>query len=523
MCTPKSSQVPPPNCPTCDKVVYAAEEKLAGGYKWHKICFKCCDCKKRLDSTNCAEHDRKLYCKTCYGRRFGPKGVGFGIGAGTLSMDSVAQSSGEAITNGNHVLEQSKGLKAPEGQGCPKCGCFVYHADQIFSKGRVYHKGCFKCTKCHRVLDSRTACDGPDNDIYCTSCYRKDFGLKGYGFGQGGPALISGDLTESTQSVPTTAKFMDVSSIQAAPGQGCPKCGGEVFHAERMFSKGRTYHKACFTCENGSCKRPLDSVLVCDTPNGNIYCKGCYGKTFGAKGYGFGGGAGFLQCGNADAGMYDRPNLTTNTTSIRGDPQNKDTCPRCGGIVFHAERMLSKNNSFHKKCFTCFDCKRPLDSTTVNDAPNNEIFCKLCYGKNFGPKGYGFGGSSVPALLAGEPGQFADDRVPVDFMPSPRGGGNPNDLKCCPRCGCNVYEAEKLIAAGRAWHKRCFTCTKCNRALDSTTVNDGPDGDIYCKSCYSAQFGMKGYGYGQGAGTLMSDAANSRNTRFVAETAFILP
>ena len=45
-----------------------------------------------------------------------------------------------------------------------------------------------------------------------------------------------------------------------------------------------------------------------------------------------------------DAGMYDRPNLTTNTTSIRGDPQNKDTCPRCGGIVFHAERMLSKNN-----------------------------------------------------------------------------------------------------------------------------------------------------------------------------------
>ena len=38
----------------------------------------------------------------------------------------------------------------------------------------------------------------------------------------------------------------------------------------------------------------------------------------------------------------------------------------------------------------------------------------------------------------------------VDFMPSPRGvGGNPNDLKCCPRCGCNVYEAEKLIAAGR--------------------------------------------------------------------------
>lgn len=41
-----------------------------------------------LESTTLAEHGGKLYCKGCHGRKFGPKGYGFGGGAGALSMDT---------------------------------------------------------------------------------------------------------------------------------------------------------------------------------------------------------------------------------------------------------------------------------------------------------------------------------------------------------------------------------------------------------------------------------------------------
>ena len=60
----------------------------------------------------------------------------------------------------------------------------------------------------------------------------------------------------------------------------------------------------------------------------------------------------------------------------------------------HSEVSSFQLKAFHKKCFTCLDCKRPLDSTLCCDTPDGEIICKLCYGKNYGPKGYGYGGGA---------------------------------------------------------------------------------------------------------------------------------
>ncbi|KAL5288122.1 CSRP1 family protein [Megaselia abdita] len=475
-------------CPRCGKSVYAAEERAAGGFKYHKHCFKCGVCNKSLDSTNCTEHERELYCKTCYGRGFGPKGYGFGAGAGCLSMDAPSYTDNEGVRNGAR-LEPRAIAKAPEGEGCPRCGGFVYAAEQMLARGRMWHKECFKCGQCSKGLDSISCSEAPDGFIYCKLCYSKKFGPKGYGFGLGGGTLQS-DITANGDQAPKTT-VIDPSIIQARPGEGCPRCGGVVFAAEQVLSKGREWHRKCFKCRD--CTKTLDSVIACDGPDKDVYCRTCYGKKWGPHGYGFACGSGFLQTdGLTEEQIRNaRPHAPPSTTSIIA-PEGQG-CPRCGGMVFAAEQQLSKGRMWHRKCFNCCECHRPLDSMIACDGPDKEIHCKACYGKLFGPKGFGYGHAPTLVSTDGESTVAYPDGRPFAGAKSANG---------CPRCGFAVYAAEQMISKSRIWHKRCFYCSDCRKSLDSTNLNDGPDGDIYCRNCYSRNYGPKGVGYGIGAGAL---------------------
>ncbi|EDM16746.1 cysteine and glycine-rich protein 2, isoform CRA_c [Rattus norvegicus] len=74
-------------CGACGRTVYHAEEVQCDGRSFHRCCFLCMVCRKNLDSTTVAIHDEEIYCKSCYGKKYGPKGYGYGQGAGTLNMD----------------------------------------------------------------------------------------------------------------------------------------------------------------------------------------------------------------------------------------------------------------------------------------------------------------------------------------------------------------------------------------------------------------------------------------------------
>jgi hypothetical protein len=48
--------------------------------------------------------------------------------------------------------------------------------------------------------------------------------------------------------------------------------------------------------------------------------------------------------------------------------------------------------------------------------------------------------------------------------------GDPNK---CPRCKGKVFEAEKMQSNRGIFHKNCFKCIDCQRALDPSLVFDG--------------------------------------------------
>jgi cysteine/glycine-rich protein len=65
------------------------------------------------------------------------------------------------------------------------CTCFTLKIplDQLMSAGNIYHKLCFKCAECKKLLEPSGATPDKENNVYCKGCYAAKLGPKGYGFG----------------------------------------------------------------------------------------------------------------------------------------------------------------------------------------------------------------------------------------------------------------------------------------------------------------------------------------------------
>ncbi|KAL9545712.1 hypothetical protein MBANPS3_007018 [Mucor bainieri] len=254
-----------PKCPRCEKSVYMAEQVLGPGGQWHNSCLTCRECNKRLDSTTLTEKDNEAYCKTCYGRKWGPKGYGFAGGAAFLSTESKMPSeilkenyNDAAITRSASTTPSFPSRESP-------------------------------------VLPPRTPPTLQSRETPSSSAPAPSTP----------PSLPSRPTTNNapnrppvpTSSKPAPSEASAVSYIKHQTGyvprkfnfgsqpDTCAGCGKAVYAAELVLGAGNKYHKMCLKC--CQCGKRLDSTNMVDR-DFDLYCRGCYSKSFGPKGYGYG-------------------------------------------------------------------------------------------------------------------------------------------------------------------------------------------------------------------------------------------
>lgn len=68
------------------------------------------------------------------------------------------------------------------GDPCAACGKSVGFADKKTAIGAIWHKDCFKCCHCNKILDSSNALDAGGKPC-CKACHSRHHGPKGIGFG----------------------------------------------------------------------------------------------------------------------------------------------------------------------------------------------------------------------------------------------------------------------------------------------------------------------------------------------------
>jgi DNA-directed RNA polymerase subunit RPC12/RpoP len=146
----------------------------------------------------------------------------------------------------------------------------------------------------------------------------------------------------------------DLSKLRAVEGQGCPACGGKVFTAERAATRAGVFHSACLACS--TCNKALDVTSLVER-EGRIYCSGCYRRESQARAKSVGPG---------------------DTSAIKAESSG-ESCPRCGGAVFQAERVGSRKHFYHKGCLSCLHCRKPLGPGSLADGPDDEVYCRACY------------------------------------------------------------------------------------------------------------------------------------------------
>ncbi|ORY95917.1 hypothetical protein BCR43DRAFT_493805 [Syncephalastrum racemosum] len=280
-----------PKCRRCDKSVYMAEQVIGPGGAYHRSCLTCKECNKRLDSTTLTERDNEAYCKVCYNRKWGPKGYGFASGAAFLSTDDKMP---KQVLEERQQQQQQQQFTSPPpqpprpgvGQTQPQQQPREYSSSPASSPAprlpsRPSSASPTRTPPPATAVAAQNTTAEPPSTPPMTSFWSNNSKTSSVDK----PAIPPKPVLGGTKPAYLNASYTPRKINMHVQNDTCTKCGKAVYAAELALGAGNKYHKFCLKCSD--CGKLLNSTNMVDK-DFDLYCRGCYSKAFGPKGYGYG-------------------------------------------------------------------------------------------------------------------------------------------------------------------------------------------------------------------------------------------
>ncbi|KAI9258797.1 hypothetical protein BDA99DRAFT_514184 [Phascolomyces articulosus] len=286
----------------------------------------------------------------------------------------------------------------------------------------------------------------------------------------------------------------------------CQRCNKSVYMAEQVIGPGGAYHRSCLTCKE--CNKRLDSTTLTERDN-EAYCKVCYNRKWGPKGYGFASGAAFLSTESKmpkdileeQQGQHapSSPSSFANSTTPQLPPRKPSPSIQQQQQREPESPPVVPATSFWSSRQGVPGTKPPVPTKPLVPSSTKPTVMSM----RLSPSPPSSSASPAPALPNRPPQTPPRPQQPsvatkpaylnTSYTPKKVNINIQNDT--CTKCGKSVYAAELAMGAGNKYHKFCLKCTECGKLLSSTNMVD-KDFDLYCRGCYAKLHGPKGFGYG---------------------------
>ncbi|KAJ1993159.1 hypothetical protein H4R33_000746 [Dimargaris cristalligena] len=311
-----------PKCPRCGKSVFVAEQVIGPNGPWHRACLTCAQCNVRLDANRLLDSDGEAYCKLCHHKLFGPRGynlVGGTAPASPVPSDTRIASEIRSRSNSRALGASNPQLyvdarRSPSIPPTPSRELNTPTSSTFSSWGYHQSKPVGPLTPVETTPTDPATAPSPDRPPWTPTTSEPESEDQAPARSPAAPrfptAATAPQPPKSSTEIGATKSISLVGSGGITPGgwtsgssyvprklnlninsDQCAKCHKVVYAAESINGVGKKYHRSCFKCTE--CKGTLSASNL--TENDNLpYCKRCYARLFGPKGYGFAGGAAFL-------------------------------------------------------------------------------------------------------------------------------------------------------------------------------------------------------------------------------------